>query len=69
MTDRTLFDVGKTVSTACPVPGCGAIRLPGQTTVPTCQTDLDRATQGWTSNRPKNCLNQWDSTAPFPQGY
>jgi hypothetical protein len=53
-----LFDPSRTVATPCAVPGCGAIRLPGQHKVPTCQTDLSRATEGWTRTRPRACLNQ-----------
>lgn len=52
-----LFDVSRTVPTACPVPGCGAIRLPDQHKVVTCATDLERASAGWTGARPKACLN------------
>ena len=69
MNDRALFDVDRTVSTACPVPGCGAIRLPGQAKVITCDYErvvfLERD-----HRRPKGCLNTFDPTAdPFPEGY
>ena len=69
MNERPLFDPSTTVATACPVPACGAIRLPGQTTVPTCHTDQQRALGDW-QRRPRHCLNALDpSTAPFPEGY
>jgi hypothetical protein len=68
MTDRPLFDVDRTVPTACPVPGCNAIRLPGQDKVTNCQVDAARAVE-WTA-RPKACLNQFDPTAnPWPEGF
>ena len=60
MNQPELFDTSRTVSTACPVPGCGAIRLPGQDRVVTCDVDLARAT-AWVT-RPPNCLNM-----PKPQ--
>jgi hypothetical protein len=70
MTQGSLFDPERTMPTACTVPGCGAIRLPGQDTVVTCRCDLDRAVDGWTGNRPRLCLNVWDpSAAQFPEGY
>ena len=64
-----LLDVTKTIATACPVPGCGAIRLPGQDKVITCEHErvafLERD-----HRRPNGCLNAFDPTAdPFPEGY
>lgn len=62
-----LFDPATTQPAPCPVPGCAAIRLPGQTgPLPTCQHDLDRAA-GIHELRPKACANKVDpSTAPIP---
>lgn len=63
---RALFDADTTVDKPCPVPGCGAIRLPGQDQVVTCAHDLNPEPR----RRPAACLNAHDPhTAPFPPGY
>jgi len=66
---RELFDVSRTVATACPVGSCQAIRLAGQDgNVPTCAHDLSR--DELRGKRPRHCLNTIDpTTAPFPEGY
>jgi hypothetical protein len=55
MNQPELFDVSQTVSTACPVGHCQAIRTPGQTKVVTCAHDLDPETR----RRPRGCLNTY----------
>lgn len=62
-----LFDPATLEPAPCPVPGCGAIRLPSQTgPLLTCQHDLDRAA-GVLEARPKACANKVDpATAPIP---
>lgn len=71
MSQPSLFDPSQTVPTPCPVPGCQAIRFPGQTKVPTCDVDRDRAlgiSPRW--KRPGGCLNTYDPAHdPFPKGY
>jgi len=63
-----MFDVSRTVPTACPVGSCAAIRLPGQDQVPTCAHDLNRDEPR--GKRPRACLNTIDpATTPFPEGY
>lgn len=52
-----LFDVDRTTPQACPVPGCGAIRLPGQDKVVTCEYDTAKHFGEWTGGRPKGCPN------------
>jgi hypothetical protein len=64
-----LFDPETTVPTWCTVLGCGAIRLPGQTVVPTCNIDKERALGNWRF-RPTACLNAYDpATAAWPEGF
>lgn len=50
-----LFQADKLVPTACPVGYCQALRLPGQTKVPTCAHDLDPESR----RRPSGCLNEY----------
>lgn len=69
MNQSTLFDPSRTSPTPCSVPGCQAIRFPGQQLVPTCEHDRDQAFQGWTRNRPRGCLNAYDpqhAEIPYP---
>jgi hypothetical protein len=63
-----LFDPAATTARACPVNGCGAIRLPQQTgLIPTCQHDLDRAHGYGNRRRPKMCVNRADpATVEIP---
>lgn len=67
MSTQPLFDPASLQPLPCPVPGCQAIRLPGQNgRVPTCQHDLEPDQR----RRPNGCLNRHDPhTAPFPPGY
>lgn len=66
MSQAELFDVDETVPHACPEGHCQAIRLPGQTSVPTCAHDLDPDRK----RRPRGCLNAYDpATAPLPEGF
>lgn len=67
MVTPQLFDPATTEPAPCPVPGCAAIRLPGQQgQLLTCQHDLDRAA-GVHELRPKACANNVDpATAPIP---
>ena len=68
MSDQAeLFDVASTQPQACPTPGCGAIRLAGQTDrIVTCQHDLEPEHR----RRPRACLNAIDpATTSFPEGY
>ena len=70
MRQPNLFDPDKTVVTPCPVPGCGAIRYPGQDKVTTCEVDRDRAVGTGRRFRPKTCLNAYDPEhAEFPEGF
>ena len=67
MNEPQLFDPARLTSTPCPVPGCSAIRLPGQDKVPTCDTDRQRATATEWVRRPNACLNQPNpTTAQIP---
>lgn len=69
MNQAELFDPSRTIATACPVPGCGAVRLPQQERVPTCAIDQQRATGDW-PRRPQSCLNSVDpATAEWPEGF
>lgn len=72
MTDRqpALFAADRLTHTACPVPGCGAIRTASQTgRVPTCNHDRNQAL-GQPARRPRGCLSTHDpATAPCPDGY
>lgn len=69
MNQPELFDVSRTVPTACPAGHCQAIRLPGQQRVVTCEYDLEPA-HPYRGKRPKGCLNTYDpATAPLPEGY
>lgn len=65
-TQRPLFDPTSLQALPCPVPGCQAIRTPGQTgRIITCSHDLDRD-----GRRPRGCLNRVDNAhTPWPQGY
>lgn len=59
MTQPALFDAANTVDQPCPVPGCSAIKLAGQTPpIITCQHD--RQTEGPRGKRPRYCLNRTD---------
>ena len=61
-----LFDVTRTVPTACPVGNCQAIRLPGQHQVSTCAHDLEPEHR----RRPNGCLNTIDNRhSVWPEGY
>lgn len=60
MNQPALFDAANTVDQSCPVPGCGAIRLAGQTPpIITCQ--YDNQTQDPRGKRPRYCLNRIDN--------
>jgi hypothetical protein len=66
MNQPELFDVSRTVPTACPAGHCQAIRLPGQHRVLTCAHDLEPDRR----KRPNGCLNTYDpATAPMPEGF
>ena len=66
-----LFDPATLEPAPCPVPGCGAVRLPGQTgPLLTCQHDLDRAAGDTTTRRPRNCANTINPAhTPWPDGF
>lgn len=64
-----LFDPDKHVPKPCPVPGCGAIATPGQTQVPTCRIDHERAHTGDHIRRPSNCLNAFQPPGELPEGF
>lgn len=62
MTDQLrLLDPNTTQPRNCPVPGCGAIRLPNQQGfVPTCRSDLNQ------EKRPAKCLNHYRNRPEDP---
>lgn len=56
MNQPSLFPADQLAPQPCPVPACGAIRLPNQHGfVPTCAHDLNREP----NKRPAKCLNHY----------